>query len=78
MSGGWRRKEEEGEEEGVSHIPGLMHEAIDSASLPEHCPHFKESMEGGWREAGGEEENRSVCLKKGGVGGPLSGGEQSC
>lgn len=33
----------------VSHIPGLMHGAIDSGLLPAHCPHFKESVEGGRR-----------------------------
>lgn len=33
---------------GVSHIPGLMHEAIDSRLLPARCLHFKEE----WRQAG--------------------------
>lgn len=33
----------------VSHIPGLMHGAIDSGLLPAHCLHFKESVEGGRR-----------------------------
>lgn len=60
VSGGRRRKEEKRvKRRRVSHIPRLMHGAIDSSSLPEHCPHFKESVEGGrrgWRDGG-----RSVC-----------------
>lgn len=69
VSEGWERKEEE--KEGVSHIPGLMHGAIDSSLLPARCPHFKgrlvrkqeKEANGGrrWRlMEGGEEGRRNV------------------
>lgn len=46
----------------VSHIPRLMHGAIDSGSLPANCPHFKEREEGRHRREGGrEEEYTSMC-----------------
>lgn len=47
VSGGWRREREE--RAGCHTFQALMHEAIDSGSLPEHCPRFKESVEGGRR-----------------------------
>lgn len=40
----------------MSHIPSLMHGAIDSGLLPAYCPHFKESSgqagEGGGKRGG--------------------------
>lgn len=53
--GGGRKRREERRR--VSHIPGLMHGAIDSGSLPEHWPRFKESTEGGMR---GRSEGRTA------------------
>lgn len=54
----------------VSHIPGLMHGAIDSSLLPAHSLHFKESMEAGrrGRRDGGRRGGvyECVCVKKGG------------
>ncbi len=57
VSGGWRRKEEDG----VSHIPGLMHGAIDSGLLPAHCLHFKEAAEGGKRRRRDGGRTGGVC-----------------
>lgn len=50
---------------GLSHIPVLMHRAIDSGWLPAHCPHFKERerMAAG-EEAGWRKECISVCKGK--------------
>lgn len=54
----------------VSHIPGLMHGAIDSSLLPAPSLHFKESMEAGrrGRRDGGRRGGvyECVCVKKGG------------
>lgn len=45
--GGGRKRR--GKRRRASHIPGLMHGAIDSGSIPEQCPHFNERVEGGRR-----------------------------
>lgn len=49
----------------ASHIPGLMHGAIDSGLLPVHGPHFKENVEGGRRRRdGGRREGVYECVSK--------------
>lgn len=52
---------------GVSHIPGLMHEAIDSRLLPARCLHFKAGVEAG-RRAGGRTGARHERQEEGGEG----------
>lgn len=45
---------------GVSHIPGLMHEAIDCRLLPARCLHFKAGV---WRQAGELEGGQEPGMK---------------
>lgn len=53
----------------MSHIPSLMHGAIDSGLLPAYCPHFKESMGTQERVEGREEEyTRMSKEREGGLG----------
>lgn len=60
---------------GASHIPGLMHEAIDSRPHPVRCLHFKAGTEAG-RRAGGRTGAGHERQEDGGEGGRE--GEKGC